>query len=98
MQTETHTLTPETPAATEPVITVTEAAAGTALRYVCVVAYAEPGGEEQTFTGTCEGSVGAGAGVTIFSGVVSGDGASGSAAALISSSVIRSTRAPATAR
>jgi XTP/dITP diphosphohydrolase len=32
-----------------------EAAAGTALRYVCVVAYAEPGGGERTFTGTCDG-------------------------------------------
>jgi XTP/dITP diphosphohydrolase len=36
-----------------------EAAAGTALRYVCVVAYAEPGGEERTFTGTCEGRLSA---------------------------------------
>jgi XTP/dITP diphosphohydrolase len=34
-----------------------EAPAGTALRYVCVVAYAEPGGEERTFTGTCEGTL-----------------------------------------
>jgi XTP/dITP diphosphohydrolase len=36
-----------------------EAAAGTGLRYVCVVAYAEPGGEERTFTGTCEGKLSA---------------------------------------
>ena len=32
-----------------------EATAGSALRYVCVVAYAEPDGTERTFTGTCEG-------------------------------------------
>ncbi len=36
-----------------------EAAAGTALRYVCVVAFAEPGGEERTVTGTCEGTLSA---------------------------------------
>jgi XTP/dITP diphosphohydrolase len=36
-----------------------EAAAGTGLRYVCVVAYAEPGGEERTFTGTCDGTLAA---------------------------------------
>lgn len=36
-----------------------EAAAGTALRYVCVVAYAEPGGHERTFTGTCNGTLSA---------------------------------------
>ena len=32
-----------------------EAGAGTALRYVCVVAYATPDGDERTFTGTCDG-------------------------------------------
>ena len=36
------------------------APAGSALRYVCVMAYAEPaGGAERTFTGTCEGSLAA---------------------------------------
>ncbi len=36
-----------------------EAAAGTPLRYVCVVAYATPDGEERTFTGTCDGTLSA---------------------------------------
>jgi XTP/dITP diphosphohydrolase len=36
-----------------------DAPAGSALRYVCVVAYAEPGGEERTFTGTCDGTLSA---------------------------------------
>ena len=36
-----------------------EAPAGSAVRYVCVMAYAEPGGEEHTFTGTCEGTLAA---------------------------------------
>ncbi len=34
-----------------------EAPAGSGLRYVCVMAYAEPGGEERTFTGVCEGTL-----------------------------------------
>jgi XTP/dITP diphosphohydrolase len=34
-----------------------EAPAGSRLRYVCVLAYAEPGGEERTFTGTCDGTL-----------------------------------------
>jgi XTP/dITP diphosphohydrolase len=37
-----------------------EAPAGSGLRYVCVMAYAEPGGGEQTFTGTCAGTLAAG--------------------------------------
>ena len=36
-----------------------EAPAGSGLRYVCVMAYAEPGGAEATFTGTCEGTLAA---------------------------------------
>ena len=36
-----------------------EAPAGSGLRYVCVMAYAEPGGTEATFTGTCEGTLAA---------------------------------------
>src|SRR5215217_5378034 len=32
-----------------------EAPAGSGLRYVCVIAYAEPGGEGRTFEGTCTG-------------------------------------------
>ena len=36
-----------------------EAPAGSALRYVCVMAYAEPGGEERTFTGVCDGTLAA---------------------------------------
>ena len=37
-----------------------EAPAGSGLRYVCVMAYAEPdGGAETTFTGTCEGTLAA---------------------------------------
>jgi XTP/dITP diphosphohydrolase len=36
-----------------------EAPAGSAVRYVCVIAYAEPDGEERTFTGTCEGTLAA---------------------------------------
>jgi len=35
----------------------TEAPAGSGLRYVCVMAYAEPGGEERTFTGVCDGTL-----------------------------------------
>jgi XTP/dITP diphosphohydrolase len=38
-----------------------EAPPGSGLRYVCVMAYAAPGGEERTFTGTCAGTVAAGA-------------------------------------
>jgi XTP/dITP diphosphohydrolase len=34
-----------------------EAPAGSGLRYVCVMAYAEPSGEERTFTGTCSGTL-----------------------------------------
>src|SRR5215218_3465551 len=34
-----------------------EAPAGSGLRYVCVMAYAEPDGREATFTGTCEGTL-----------------------------------------
>jgi XTP/dITP diphosphohydrolase len=33
------------------------APAGSGLRYVCVVAYAEPGGGERTFEGTCSGTL-----------------------------------------
>ena len=36
-----------------------EAPAGSALRYVCVMAYAAPGGEERTFTGVCDGTLAA---------------------------------------
>ncbi len=36
-----------------------EAPAGSAVRYVCVMAYATPEGEERTFTGTCEGTLAA---------------------------------------
>ena len=36
-----------------------EAPAGSPLRYVCVMAYATPEGEERTFTGTCEGTLSA---------------------------------------
>ena len=36
-----------------------EAPAGSGLRYVCVMAYAEPGGLETTFTGTCDGTLAA---------------------------------------
>jgi XTP/dITP diphosphohydrolase len=36
-----------------------EAPAGSRLRYVCVMAYAEPGGTEATFTGSCEGTLAA---------------------------------------
>jgi XTP/dITP diphosphohydrolase len=36
-----------------------EAPAGSAVRYVCVMAYAEPGGEEHTFTGICDGTLAA---------------------------------------
>lgn len=36
-----------------------EAPAGSGLRYVCVMAYAEPDGEERTFTGTCAGTLAA---------------------------------------
>jgi XTP/dITP diphosphohydrolase len=32
---------------------------GSAVRYVCVMAYAEPGGEEQTFAGICDGTLAA---------------------------------------
>jgi len=32
-----------------------EAPAGSALEYVCVIAYAEPGGEERLFEGRCSG-------------------------------------------
>jgi XTP/dITP diphosphohydrolase len=38
-----------------------EAPAGSPLRYVCVMAYATPQGEEITFTGTCEGTLAAAA-------------------------------------
>jgi XTP/dITP diphosphohydrolase len=34
-----------------------EAPAGSGLRYVCVMAYAEPDGEERTFTGVCDGTL-----------------------------------------
>ena len=34
-----------------------EAPAGSELRYVCVMAYAEPGGGERTFTGICDGTL-----------------------------------------
>src|SRR5215218_6259837 len=33
------------------------APAGSRLRYVCVMAYAEPGGEERTFEGVCGGTL-----------------------------------------
>jgi XTP/dITP diphosphohydrolase len=36
-----------------------EAPAGSPVRYVCVMAYAEPGGDAHTFTGTCEGTLAA---------------------------------------
>jgi XTP/dITP diphosphohydrolase len=36
-----------------------EAPAGSALRYVCVIAYAEPDGNARTFTGTCDGTLAA---------------------------------------
>jgi XTP/dITP diphosphohydrolase len=36
-----------------------EAPAGSRLRYVCVMAYAEPGGEERTFEGECAGTLAA---------------------------------------
>jgi XTP/dITP diphosphohydrolase len=36
-----------------------EAPAGSRLRYVCVMAYAEPGGEERTFEGACGGRLSA---------------------------------------
>ena len=36
-----------------------EAPAGSALRYVCVMAYARPDGGERTFTGVCEGTLAA---------------------------------------
>jgi XTP/dITP diphosphohydrolase len=36
-----------------------EAPAGSGLRYVCVMAYAEPDGEERTFTGVCHGTLAA---------------------------------------
>ena len=36
-----------------------EAPAGSGLRYVCVMAYAEPDGLEVTFTGTCDGTLAA---------------------------------------
>ena len=34
-----------------------EAPAGSGLRYVCVIAYAEPGGAERTFEGACRGTL-----------------------------------------
>jgi len=34
-----------------------EAPAGSALRYVCVMAYASPDGAERTFTGVCDGTL-----------------------------------------
>jgi len=36
-----------------------EAPAGSGLRYVCVIAYSEPDGEERTFTGVCDGTLAA---------------------------------------
>jgi XTP/dITP diphosphohydrolase len=36
-----------------------EAPAGSRLRYVCVMAYAEPGGRERTFEGACGGTLAA---------------------------------------
>jgi XTP/dITP diphosphohydrolase len=36
-----------------------QAPAGSALRYVCVMAYAEPGGEERAFEGVCGGTLAA---------------------------------------
>jgi len=36
-----------------------EAPAGSALRYVCVIAHVAPDGAERTFTGTCEGTMAA---------------------------------------
>jgi XTP/dITP diphosphohydrolase len=38
-----------------------DAPAGSALRYVCVVAYATPDGAARTFTGTCDGTLSAAA-------------------------------------
>ena len=35
------------------------APAGSGLRYVCVIAYVEPGGEERTFEGVCTGTLAA---------------------------------------
>jgi XTP/dITP diphosphohydrolase len=34
-----------------------EAPAGSGVRYVCVMAYAEPGGDARTFTGVCHGAL-----------------------------------------
>jgi XTP/dITP diphosphohydrolase len=34
-----------------------EAPAGSGVRYVCVMAYAEPGGDARTFTGVCHGTL-----------------------------------------
>jgi XTP/dITP diphosphohydrolase len=36
-----------------------EAPAGSALRYVCVIAHAEPDGDTRTFTGVCDGTLAA---------------------------------------
>ena len=36
-----------------------QAPAGSGLRYVCVVAYVDPGGEERVFEGTCTGTLAA---------------------------------------
>src|SRR5215213_10488738 len=36
-----------------------EAPAGSGLRYVCVMAYATPDGDERTFTGICDGTLSA---------------------------------------
>jgi XTP/dITP diphosphohydrolase len=36
-----------------------QAPAGSGLRYVCVIAYAEPGGEERSFEGVCTGTLAA---------------------------------------
>jgi XTP/dITP diphosphohydrolase len=36
-----------------------EAPVGSGLRYVCVMAHAEPGGEARTFTGVCDGTLAA---------------------------------------
>ena len=36
-----------------------QAPAGSGLRYVCVMAYAEPGGEERAFEGVCSGTLAA---------------------------------------
>ena len=38
-----------------------QAPAGSALRYVCVMAYAEPGGGERVFEGVCDGTLAAAA-------------------------------------